>query len=138
VGGIIKTRRIIMTYQTLIIILGVVLSLLFSYIPGLATWFAPLDETKKRLFMLVILAVVTGSIFGLSCAGIITTVTCDKPGAVGLVTAFIFAVMANQSTNSISPKIGLKSPLAKNVVVTTEAGTANVVVTELGTTDKSA
>jgi undecaprenyl pyrophosphate phosphatase UppP len=123
-----------MSYETLLIILGAVLSLLFSYVPGLASWFNPLDDTKKRLIMLVLLAVITGAVFGLSCAGIISAVTCDKPGAIGLITAFLFALMANQGTNALSPKIGLKTPIAKDVILTTSAGKTSVVgITELGT-----
>src|SRR4030043_1887772 len=102
-----------MTSETLLIILGAVLSLLFSYVPGLANWFNPLDENKKRLIMLGMLVVITASVFGLSCAGVINAVTCDKPGAMGLLTAFLFALMANQGTNALSPKIGLKAPLSK-------------------------
>ncbi len=123
-----------MTSQALLVILGAVLSLLLSYVPGLATWFNPLPDDKKRFIMLGLLAVITGAIFGLSCAKVITAVTCDRPGAIGLLTAFLFALMANQATFSISPKVGLNSPIAKNVVLTTEAGDTSVVaMTQLGT-----
>jgi hypothetical protein len=124
-----------MTSQTLLIILGAALSLLLSYIPGLATWFQPLPDDKKRFIMLIMLVVITGAIFGLSCVGWMDAVTCDKPGAIGLITAFLLALMANQSTFAISPKIGLNKPIAKNIILTTETGkTTEVAMTQLGTT----
>ena len=123
-----------MTSETLLIVLGAVLSLLFSYIPGLATWYQPLDETKKRLIMLGLLAVITGAVFGLSCTPYFTWVECSEKGAIGLLTAFIFAAMANQAASSLSPKIGLRTPLSKNVEVTSAQGvTETVGVKELGT-----
>jgi protein-S-isoprenylcysteine O-methyltransferase Ste14 len=96
-----------MTSEQLIVILGAVLALLFAYVPGFATWFEPLDPTKKRLLMLGMLVVITGAVFGLSCAKIFTAITCDQKGAVALVTALIYAVIANQGTYSILPKAGL-------------------------------
>jgi protein-S-isoprenylcysteine O-methyltransferase Ste14 len=96
-----------MTTEQLILIAGAVLAVLFAYIPGLASWFEPLENTKKRLIMLGILIVVTGAIFGLSCAGILSSVTCDKAGAISLVTALIYAIVANQGTYQILPKVGL-------------------------------
>ena len=123
-----------MTSETLLIILGAVLSLVLSYVPGFANWFNPLEDTKKRLIMLGALVVITGAIFGLSCAGWSNSVTCDKPGAIGLITAFLFALMANQSTFAISPKIGLNTPIAKNVIITSQSGvTETIGMTQLGT-----
>jgi hypothetical protein len=91
-------------------IAGLILSLLFSYAPKFATWYNPLDGTKKRLIMLGLLVVVALGTFGLSCANIVKGVTCDQPGVLQLVSAFIFAVMANQGTNALSPEVGLKNP----------------------------
>ena len=89
--------------------------------------------------MLLLLVVITGATYGLSCAGLFNTgVTCDKPGLTGLITAFILALMANQSTFAISPKIGLNKPIAKDVIFTTESGkTTNASMTQLGTVDQS-
>jgi hypothetical protein len=127
-----------MTSQTLLIILGAVLSLLFSYIPGLATWYQPLDETKKRLIMLGLLAVITGAVFGLSCTPYFAWVECSEKGAMGLFTAFIFAAMANQATSSLSPKVGLRAPLSKDMIVTSSQGvTETVGVKETGVVSTS-
>jgi hypothetical protein len=101
-----------MTAEQLIVILGSVLALLFAYIPGFANWFNPLEATVKRLIMLGLLAIITGAVFGLSCAGILSAVTCDQKGAVALVTAFIYAVIANQSVFAILPETGLNKSLS--------------------------
>lgn len=83
---------------------GILLSLLFSYVPKLSDWFAVLEGVYKRLIMAGLLLVVAGGAFGLSCASVISAVTCDQPGALGLVKAFIAALIANQSTYMISPE----------------------------------
>ena len=124
-----------MSSETLLIVLGAVISLLFSYVPGLASWYQPLDETKKRLIMLGLLAVIAGAVFGISCWGIFSWVKCTQEGLLGLVTAFVFAAMANQATSSLSPKVGLRAPLSKNVEITGQSGMVETVgVRELGTT----
>jgi uncharacterized protein YacL len=89
---------------------GIVLSLAFSYLPGVSDWFARLDSTVKRLIMAALLAVVAGAVYGLSCADVLTTITCNKPGALGLLNALIAALIANQATFTLSPKAkaGLK------------------------------
>jgi hypothetical protein len=99
-----------MKAELLAAIAGILLSLLFSYVPKFADWYNPLDGTKKRLVMLGLLVLAAGGTFGLSCDKIVQGVTCDMPGAIQLVSAFIFALIANQSTNSISPEVGLKKP----------------------------
>ena len=48
---------------------GVLLSLAFSYVPGLSGWFASLEGTHKRLVMLAALVIVSAGAFALSCAG---------------------------------------------------------------------
>ena len=93
-----------MTSELLAGIAGIVLSLAFSYIPGLSTKFAKLESSTKRLIMAGLLLLTGGAAFGLSCAGVFATVTCDKAGALGLVSHFIMALIANQSAYSISPE----------------------------------
>jgi len=93
-----------MTAEKLAILAGVVLSLLFSYVPGFANWFEPLDGNKKRLIMLALLLTTAGGAFGLSCAGLLNWLTCDQMGAWALVQVFIAAAIANQATFALSPK----------------------------------
>jgi len=92
-----------MTAEQLAAIAGIVLSLLFSYTPGLSTDFDKLDPTYKRLVIAALLLVVAGGVFGLACGHVLVTVTCDKTGIMGLVNAYIAALIANQSTYLISP-----------------------------------
>jgi hypothetical protein len=93
-----------MTAQELSLVAGILLSLFFTYIPKANTWFAGLGKEVKQLFMLGLLALAALGSFGLACAGVIALVTCDKAGAIELATAFILAVVANQSTHRISPE----------------------------------
>ena len=84
---------------------GVVLSLLFSYIPKLNTGFAALTGEVKRLIMLALLLAVSVVVFLLGCYAIVGTgLTCDRAGAIQLAWMFILAVIANQSAYNISPQ----------------------------------
>ena len=92
-----------MSAESLSAIAGLLLSLVFSYVPGLAPRFDALDGTTKRLVMLLLLAAVSAAAFLLSCNGVLPLVTCDKPGALGLLQTFIAALVANQGTYLVSP-----------------------------------
>lgn len=87
---------------------GILLSLGFSYVPGASNWYQSLSGEVKRLFMLALCLLVVGVEFGLACGNLAQDfgiqVTCDRAGAVGLVQAFITAVIANQATYLISPR----------------------------------
>lgn len=94
-----------MTAELLSAIAGIALSLAFSYIPGLSGWFDAKEPTTKRLIMAMVLLACVIAIFVLSCYGVLTVASCDQPGAIGLVSAFIAALVANQATYLISPKV---------------------------------
>jgi hypothetical protein len=97
-----------MSPQSLSSLLAVLLSLLFSYVPGFSTWYDRFDATRKRLIMLAGLLLITAATFALACsplsAEIPLGVTCTQSGAWTLVESFILALVANQSTYLISPK----------------------------------
>ena len=95
-----------MTSDQLAISAGILLSLAFSYIPGLNDWYQLLDATHKRLVMLLALVIISAGAFGLSCwpAFPHPVVTCDVPGVWGMVEALFGALVANQTTYLISPK----------------------------------
>ena len=99
-----------MTPELLSSISGIALSLAFSYIPGLSPWYDTLTATFKRLIMLALLALTSLSAFGLACLGWLPyfnlDLACDQKGGVELLTAFILALVANQSTYLITPKPG--------------------------------
>lgn len=88
-------------------IAGAVLSLAFSYIPGLKDWYDPLDANKKRGIMALALLAVTGAVFGLSCATWVDlgwNITCDVNGVFGLLKVFVGALLANQAVYMLSPR----------------------------------
>lgn len=98
-------QSIILSPEILVVIAGAILSLAFSYIPGLNTRYAALDETTKRLVMASILLVVTVVIYILGCGGLLATgIPCDRSGIVQLTYMFILAIMANQGAYEISPR----------------------------------
>lgn len=98
-----------MTATQLALLAGAVLSLFFSYVPGLNVKFAVLSSEIKRLIMLGLLIVVAAAVYGLSCttfaADIGIQVTCDQPGLVQMVTVLILAVISNQSVYTVSPQL---------------------------------
>ena len=99
--------------DTLSAIAGAILSLLMNYIPGLNTWFDKMSANGQRLAMagLLALAAVGSAVW-----------TCTSPEAGGLsiclgetnwravIQAFVFATMANQATDRISPKARVTEP----------------------------
>jgi hypothetical protein len=93
-----------MTAENLSMYAGVLLSLVFAYVPGVSPWYKALASDIKRLVMLAVLAITAGAIFGLACAGYWSGIVCDQSGAVELVKLFIAALIANQATFLVSPK----------------------------------
>lgn len=93
-----------MTADLLSAIAGILLSLAFSYLPGISDWFDTLDPTRKRLVMASLLFVASIGTFALSCANLIDSTACTQTGAWSLVSAFVAALVANQSMYLISPR----------------------------------
>ena len=94
-----------MTADLLSSIVGILLSLAASYLPGFSGWYGPLDASRKRLVMLGLLAGVALAVYGLACAGWGgSVVTCDETGITAIVRAFVAALIANQATYLISPQ----------------------------------
>jgi hypothetical protein len=97
------------------------LSLLLSYVPGLADWYRSLGVrpdgaydggTRKRLVMLVLLVLSAAGSYALACLGgqpslaeeLGLPLTCSRAGLLELIKALVFAVMASQAIYRISPK----------------------------------
>ena len=89
--------------KTLSSLAGVILSVVFSYVPGLKSWYSALAGEYKRLVMLGAMVLVAGGTYALSCTGYISTVSCDGAGAQQLISLFITAVIANQAAYLITP-----------------------------------
>jgi multisubunit Na+/H+ antiporter MnhG subunit len=92
------------TAESLALVTGAILSLCFSYIPGLKDWFEPLENKYKQAIMGALLIVVAFAIYGLSCAAVFSYFTCDKAGFMQVVEILVFALIANQSIYLITKK----------------------------------
>jgi len=98
-----------MSAETLSLIAGAILSLCFSYIPGLSERFDALIPTEKRLIMLGMLVLVALAVYGLACFGWgqdwRVFLTCDRSGLSELIKQLIIAIVANQGIYAISPQV---------------------------------
>jgi hypothetical protein len=88
---------------------GILLSLAFSYIPGLNVWYAKFNDEQKKLLMVLFLALTATGAYGLACAGILQDLFglglgCDKASALILLRSFIFAAVTNQTTYKLTPQ----------------------------------
>jgi hypothetical protein len=97
-----------MTPETLALVAGIILSLIFSYVPGLNTKFAGLSSEIKRVIILGLCILVGAGAFGLTCAGFGSVVgaqlACTKEGLVTLFQSIVLVAIANQSAYGLSPQ----------------------------------
>lgn len=93
-----------MSQEQLSAIVAGLLSLAFSYVPGVSAWFDALPKENKQALMGVLLIVTAASVFGLSCAGVLDSVACTKEGAIGFVSVLLSALFANQSIYLLTKK----------------------------------
>lgn len=97
-----------MSAEVLVGLAGVVLAILFEYVPGLTDWYNQLKNNYQRLLMLGMLVVVAGVVFGLNCegwfAGKIPVVECSQEGIEELIWLVVVAVASNQGTHRILPR----------------------------------
>jgi hypothetical protein len=90
-----------MTAQGLSAIAGVLLSLAFSYIPGLSDWYDKQTPVNKRLIMLGLLVLATAGMLAYQCRG---DGACYSAGLEPAIMAFVAAAVANQTTFLLSPR----------------------------------
>lgn len=83
---------------------GMVISLVCSYVPGIAPRWAALDGAWKRFCMAVMLIVTAAVIVALSCAGVLQGVECSQKGAWAVMSALFSALVVNQSVYAITAK----------------------------------
>ena len=96
-----------MSAESISLIAGTVLSLLFSYLPGARNWYTQFSPEVKRSIMLGLILLTGGIIYGLSCLGWgvawgIAPI-CNQSGLLGLIEQVVIAIIANQSIYAISP-----------------------------------
>jgi len=83
------------------VVAGVILSLLFKYIPGLSGWFDEQEPARKEQIMLGIMTVTVAGAYGLSCLGWLDIYACGPEGLKQSVFALIGAVLGNQGAYSM-------------------------------------
>jgi hypothetical protein len=90
-----------MTAQGLSAIAGVLLSLAFSYIPGLSDWYGAKTSQVKSLVMLGLLLLAAAGTLAYQCRG---DGACYSTGLEPAIMAFVAAAVANQTTFLLSPR----------------------------------
>jgi hypothetical protein len=94
-----------LTAATISAVAGIVLSLAFSYVPGLSHWFDAQTGTTKRLVVLASLVVVTAGALAIGCTGILPSSTvCTTATITDAIAAFIAALVASQSAYTFQPQ----------------------------------
>jgi hypothetical protein len=97
-----------MTSEMLSMYAGVLVSLLFSYLPGLSKWYEALSTEYKKLIMAGSLLVVAIGVVAIACLGYGSLfdldVVCDKSGIAQVVKAFMLALVGSQATYLITKK----------------------------------
>ena len=77
---------------------GLLLSLLFGYVPGLRDWYEALDGIRKAQVMGILLILAAVLMFLLACYTPYQWATCSGEGAWQLVELLFYALVANQAT----------------------------------------
>lgn len=83
-------------------IAGIIISLACSYVPGLSPRWDALDGVTKRMVMGILMFVVAVFVVAASCSGIAGIVSCDKVGVITVLSAFVSALVANQSVYQLT------------------------------------
>ena len=93
-----------MSSEQLGVVAGVVLSLAFSFVPGLSAWFSALASERKQLIMGILLIVIAFGAFGLSCSSLYSGFACTKDGALEAFNILVAALVANQAIYLLTKK----------------------------------
>jgi hypothetical protein len=116
------------TPETLAAVAGVLLTLAFSYIPGLKDRFKNIgvqpdgqdDGNKKRLVMLGLLVVTTAGALAMICVPVIrnffvnagvAVAECSEATIFNYLKALVYAIVANQGVYEISYRTAKRQPL---------------------------
>lgn len=83
---------------------GIVLSMLFTYIPGLRTNWANLPKEKQQLYMMGMLLGITGLVIASSCFNLWVFISCTKEGIMGIFGVFGSAVLGNVTAYNALPQ----------------------------------
>lgn len=97
-----------MSAEELVAIAGVIISMLFEYLPKLHDWYNAQPDNYQRLMMLGLMLAAALGAYGLSCAGVVDAWACDKGGLLSMIKVFLAAVIANQATYVVLPRRAVK------------------------------
>lgn len=95
-----------MTSEMLVSFAGVLLSLSFSYLPGLKDFYDTKDSQTKQLIMLALMVVVAAGSVVLSCTGEFAYFECSGTGGWDALQVLFTAVVANQVAYQSTKHIG--------------------------------
>lgn len=87
--------------ETVAAVAGILISLLFAYVPGLKDKYEALDATNKRLVMLGALLIATAGILAYTCR---SDGACYAANWELAVSVFVSALVGNQSAYLIAPR----------------------------------
>lgn len=95
------------TPELIVAAAGLILAIIFDFVPGAKAWFDTKSVEMKRLINAGILLVVVLGVFGFNCLGWagglgIPAIGCDEPGALFAVQLFVTAVFFNYGTHAIA------------------------------------
>jgi hypothetical protein len=104
-GGVPPVPPFVLTPEMIAAFAGVAISVIFNYVPKLSTNYASLAKEIKQAIMLGLMVAVASIVYGLGCAGILSSgLSCDQGGFVRLVWLLVLAIMGNVGTFTISPQ----------------------------------
>ena len=83
---------------------GLILQLLFEYLPGVEGWYGKLTPQYKRLVMLSLLILAAGGSYAAACYTPWKAVECNQAGIWQLIAAVFAAVAVNQSAHKLLKK----------------------------------
>lgn len=66
--------------ETLTIVVAIVMSLIYSFFPGVKSWFTSLGDNEKFSVNVLTVVLLSAAIFLMACAGITTKLTCNALG----------------------------------------------------------
>ena len=92
--------------EVLVVLAAAVLSMVFTYMPGLRTQFAALTSEQKQAIQLILIVVLAGFMFLVTCVGLFSVpgVICSKDGVMSLLVYVFLAAGGNQLTYKLSPQ----------------------------------
>ena len=99
-----------MNQEMLSTITGIVISVVFRYLPKLKDWYYSMDTAGKQLFMAGVLVIVSGVMFGLSCIPDFAelfpeyAIACSSEGLLGYLHILLPMLVSNQAFYSIIKK----------------------------------